>query len=87
VSAENRVRPDQLDPKVTLDCKDNPAPRVCVERLAPPDNLERPVPPECPAPQASVARWECRALKVSAENRVHPDPQHQPALLISEPSK
>jgi hypothetical protein len=27
---------------VKLDCKDRPAPKACVERLAQPDNLERP---------------------------------------------
>jgi hypothetical protein len=51
-----KVLPDQWDPKVRLDCKDQPAPRAFVERLAPPDNLECLVPPECPAPRASVAR-------------------------------
>jgi hypothetical protein len=40
VSAENRARPDPQDLKVMLDCKDQPAPKACVERLARPDNLE-----------------------------------------------
>jgi hypothetical protein len=56
VSAENRARPEPQDPKVRLDCKDRPAPKACVERLARPDNLEFPAHLECPAPRASVAR-------------------------------
>jgi hypothetical protein len=51
-----KVLPDQWDPKVRLDCKDRPAPKACVERLARSDNLERPAHLECPARRASVAR-------------------------------
>ena len=51
-----KVLPDQWDPKVRLDCKDRPAPKASVERLARPDNLECPAHLERPAPRASVAR-------------------------------
>jgi hypothetical protein len=60
---------------VRLDCKDRPARKACVERSARLDNLECPAHLECPAPRVSAARWECRALRVSAENRACPDPQ------------